>query len=248
MESAALGRAYGEAEIEEALAPARVRLLTRREKREDILEAAAERLARGQVLGWFQGRSEFGPRALGHRSILADPRDPAMKDLVNARVKHRQGFRPFAPSVPAERAAEFFELEAESPFMLLVSRVRPEARSRIPSVVHVDGTARLHTVRREVEPRFHALLTAFGRRTGVPVLLNTSFNVRGEPIVETPADAVECFLLTRLDALVIDDRLLEKTLPARAAPFPVWVIATAARAFKSDTLRERLARALLREA
>ena len=133
-----------------------------------------------------------------------------MKDRLNERVKHRQSFRPFAPVVLAERAEEFFEGEAESPFMLLVKRVKPAARDRIPSIVHVDGTARVQTLRWEQEPRLYTLLEAFAERTGVPVLLNTSFNDRGVPIVETPDDALACFLSTRLDALVLHDFILEK--------------------------------------
>ncbi len=144
-----------------------------------------------------------------------------MKDRLNARVKHRQEFRPFAPVVLAEHAAAYFEGEAESPFMLLVKRVRPEARDRIPSIVHVDGTARVQTLRREHEPRLYALIEAFAKRTGVHVLLNTSFNDRGMPIVETPEDAVECFLSTRLDALVLHDWILEKRFVHRAL-FPIF--------------------------
>jgi carbamoyltransferase len=154
---------------------------------------------------------EYGPRALGNRSILADPRPPEMKDILNARVKHREGFRPFAPAVPVERADEFFEIGgADAPFMLKVFPVRPEKRDVIPSITHVDGTARVQTVRREENPRYYDLITALGEITGVPVVLNTSFNVRGEPIVNTPADAVRCFLGTDIDALFLGDLLLEK--------------------------------------
>ncbi|MFV1958855.1 MAG: carbamoyltransferase [Planctomycetota bacterium] len=210
MESAYLGRPPREAEVGDAVAPFLVRAATTRRRPRDLAEATAALLERGKVVGWFQGGSEFGPRALGHRSILADPRDAAMKDRVNARVKLRQSFRPFAPVVLAERAGEYFEGDAESPFMLLARRVRPEARSKIPAVVHVDGTARVQTLRRETNPRLYALLEAFERRTGVPVLLNTSFNLRGDPIVENPTDAVACLLYSRLDALVLEDHLLEE--------------------------------------
>lgn len=176
----------------------------------DVVERAAELLAGGKVLGWFQGRMEVGPRALGNRSILADPRSPEMRDHLNLRVKHRETFRPFAPSVLAEAAPEWFLGPSESPYMLLVQEVRPEKRALVPSITHVDGTARVQTVRREVKPRYHALLDAFARRTGVPMLLNTSFNVRGEPIVCTPEDAIRCFLGTNIDALVLGDILLRR--------------------------------------
>jgi carbamoyltransferase len=177
---------------------------------EHICRDTAKLLSEGHVFGWFQGRSEFGPRALGSRSILADPRTAGMKDKLNKRVKHRQAFRPFAPIVPVERAKEIFEGDEESPFMLLAKGVRPEWRDRIPSVVHVDSTARVQTVRREHNERLHALLTEFEAITGVPVLLNTSFNVKGEPIVETPDDAIRCFLTTGIDYLVLHDLLLAK--------------------------------------
>jgi carbamoyltransferase len=162
------------------------------------------------VIGWFQGASEFGPRALGNRSLLADPRKTEMKDILNSRVKHRQAFRPFAPIVLAERAKEIFEGEEDSPFMLIAKRVRPEWRDRIPAVVHVDGTARVQTVREQTNPVLYSLLREFEALTGVPVLINTSFNVKGEPIVETPRDAVVCFLTTGIDNLVLHDTLISK--------------------------------------
>jgi len=162
------------------------------------------------VIGWFQGRSEFGPRALGNRSIIADPRTAEMKDILNKRVKFRQAFRPFAPIVLAERSKEIFEGDEDSPFMLLAKRVRPEWRDKIPAIVHVDGTARVQTVRQEHNDRLYRLLKEFEAITGVPVLLNTSFNVKGEPIVETPRDAVECFLTTGIDYLAIHDLLISK--------------------------------------
>ncbi len=244
LRNAGLGRTYADAEVARAVRTGLVRLSASRRTRADAPARAAGLLAAGKVVGWVQGGSEFGPRALGRRSILADPRDPGMKDHVNARVKHRQSFRPFAPAVPAERAREFFEGEEESPFMLLARKVRPGARDRIPAVVHVDGTARVQTVRREDDPLFHALLTAFDALTGVPVVLNTSFNLRGEPIVETPADAVECFLRSRLDALVVHDQVLEKRF-THALLFPlVRALARARGSLRSEALRERLARGL----
>ena len=187
-----------------------VRLQAANTRSPNICGETAKLLSEGHVFGWFQGRSEFGPRALGNRSILADPRKAEMKDKLNKRVKHRQAFRPFAPIVLAERANEIFEGDEESPFMLLAKRVRPEWRDRIPAIVHVDGTARVQTVRQDTNERLYRLLKEFDAITGVPVLLNTSFNVKGEPIVETPDDAVKCFLGTGIDYLVLHDVLMEK--------------------------------------
>lgn len=173
----------------------------------DPFAAAAALLAEGKVLGFFQGRSELGPRALGQRSILFDPRRRDGKALLNARVKHREAFRPFAPAVLASRAHEWFALEGESPFMLRVCPVKQP--DRLPAVTHVDGTARVQTVPEDGAP-LHRLIAAFDALTGVPVVLNTSFNVAGEPIVETPLDAVGCFLGTGIDALLLEDHLLVK--------------------------------------
>ena len=179
----------------------------------DLVSATASRLAQGKVVGWFQGRMEFGPRALGSRSILADPRDATMRDHINALVKKREAFRPFAPAVVAERCSEFFDLDKESPFMLATAQVRKEMS--LPAVTHVDGSARVQTVARDVDPRFHALLTEFGRLTGYPVLLNTSFNMRGEPIVCDPTDALICFVRASLDVLVAVDIMVErKAIPS----------------------------------
>ena len=182
---------------------------------EDIVNETAARLASGQVVGWYQGRMEFGPRALGNRSILADPRDAGMKDRINEKVKRREQFRPFAPAIPCERAAEFFDMSGlpDSPFMLFTVPVWERCRAVIPAVTHVDGTARLQTVARATNPRFWDLLHAFGRLTGVPVLLNTSFNVRNEPIVCTPHDACACFVSTEIDCLVIGDYIATKRVP-----------------------------------
>ena len=205
-----LGVEYNDKDVRAAAAKTGVRLQTTRRSSSDICAETAKLLSEGHTFGWFQGRSEFGPRALGNRSIIADPRDPGMKDKLNKRVKHRQAFRPFAPIVLAERVNEIFEGEEESPFMLLVQRVRPEWQARVPAIVHVDGTARLQTVRREHNERLYRLLKEFEALTGVPVLLNTSFNVKGEPIVETPEDAINCFLATGLDYLALHDVLLSK--------------------------------------
>ena len=172
-------------------------------------------IARGAVVGWHQGRFEWGPRALGHRSILADPRRAEMKDVVNTKIKFREPYRPFAPSVLAERAGEFFDapgVERLYParFMLVVPPVRESKRDIIPAVTHVDGTARLQTVVREWSPRYHELIRRFGEATGVPVLLNTSFNLRGEPIVNSPAEAHSTFVRSGMDYLVLGNHLIRK--------------------------------------
>ncbi len=196
----------------------------------DLLEDTVDALVAEKAVGWFQGRMEFGPRALGNRSILGDPRSPTMQKTLNLRVKYRESFRPFAPSILAEDVSDWFELERESPYMLQVADVtQPHRkamteeqeslfgidklnvpRSDIPAVTHVDYSARIQTVHRETNPRYHALLTAFKARTGCPVLINTSFNVRGEPIVCTPEDAFHCFMGTGVEVLVVGDCLLKK--------------------------------------
>jgi carbamoyltransferase len=187
---------------------------------ESICREAAKLLSEGKVFGWFQGRCEFGPRALGNRSILGDPRRAEMKDILNKRVKFRQAFRPFAPIVPYERAKDIFVGEDESPFMLRAKQVRPEWKDRIPAIVHVDGTARVQTVRREQNERMYDLLMEFDKLTGVPVLVNTSFNIKGEPIVETPQDAMNCFIYTGIDYLALHDTLVAKNaLYKILAPF-----------------------------
>ncbi|WP_053233042.1 carbamoyltransferase [Sandaracinus amylolyticus] len=179
----------------------------------DLARAIAEAVADGKVVGFYQGRMEWGPRALGNRSILADPRRADMKDIVNHAVKLREGFRPFAPAVLIEEANDWFDLTGlggESPYMLFTVPVHEHRRDRIPAVTHVDGSARVQTVRREDNPRFHEILRAFFDITGVPVIMNTSFNVKGEPIVNTPMDAIRCFLGTQIDLLVLDDLILDK--------------------------------------
>ena len=189
---------------------------------EDIAGAVAARLARGQVVGWFQGRMEFGPRALGNRSILGDPRDAAMKDRINAKVKRREPFRPFAPSVLEEEASAYFELSGltSSPFMLFTLPVRAEQRPLIPAVTHVDGTARIQTVSRQANPLFWELIWKFKQLTGIPLVLNTSFNVRNEPIICCPEDAIRCFLSTDIDCLAMDRYLVEKRGPQCNAASP----------------------------
>jgi carbamoyltransferase len=203
-----LGRQYDDAVIEQAVAGAGSRV--RAERPADLYGTVAAELDRGAVVGWFQGRSEIGPRALGNRSILADPRPADMKDRINAKVKHREPFRPFAPIVRQYRQAEFFETEVAALYMLLVPQVRPGQRAALAAVTHVDGSARLQTVRPDLSPRLDRLLAAFERRTDIPVLLNTSFNDKNEPIVETPADAMRCFLTTDLDLLVLGDVVIWK--------------------------------------
>lgn len=177
--------------------------------RAELVSEVVARLADQKVVGWYQGRMEFGPRALGHRSILADPRQASMREVVNEKIKKREGFRPFAPSVAVESAQEWFDLRGnDSPYMLVTCDVK---RNEIPAVTHVDGSARVQTVSAEQSPRYHELLTAWGEATGCPVLINTSFNVRGEPIVCTPHDAYRCFRGSGLDVLVLGDYLLDKS-------------------------------------
>jgi carbamoyltransferase len=177
--------------------------------RDDLLRETARLIDGQNVIGWFQGRMEFGPRALGNRSIIADARNPENKDVVNLKIKFRESFRPFAPTVLEDRSAEYFELDRPSPYMLLVAQVREDNRT-IPSVTHVDGSARIQTVRREDNPLYYDLIEEFRRQTGCPVIINTSFNVRGEPIVCTPEDAFSCFMRTHMDYLVMADFLLDK--------------------------------------
>ena len=176
---------------------------------EELMKRTASIIANGKIVGWFQGRAEWGPRALGNRSIVADPRRPEMKEILNRRIKHREIFRPFAPSILAEATGEYFEKSHPSPFMTLAYSVRPEKREKIPAPTHVDGTGRLQTVTREANPRYHALISAFRDLTGVPVVLNTSFN-DNEPIVCRPEEALDCFLRTQMDALVLGDFLIAR--------------------------------------
>lgn len=204
-----------------------------------LLERTASLLASGRVVGWFDGHMEFGPRALGARSILADPRDPHMQESLNRKIKLREGFRPFAPSVLEERSREYFDLAVPSPYMLFVAPLQPshrreatakgwgierlnQPRSDVPAVTHLDYSARVQTVSIARTPRFHALLTAFEARTGCPLLVNTSFNVRGEPIVCTPTDAYACFMRTAIDALVVFPFLLMRDDQPRGADPSAW--------------------------
>jgi carbamoyltransferase len=206
MRHAYLGPAATDDEIGRAIETYKLRA----ERTEDPAKAAAAMLAEGKILGWFQGRMEFGPRALGSRSILADPRDPEMNAKVNNAVKFREWWRPFAPSMLKESAGEYIESATDSPFMILTAQVRPEKRSVIPSVTHVDGSARPQTVEKDVNPVYWRLIHEFGQRTGVPVVMNTSFNLRGEPIVCSPTDAIRTFFSSGMDALVIGSYVVRK--------------------------------------
>ena len=206
MRHAYLGPAFDDEAIETVLRIYKLRY----SRLENVALTVAELLAAGKIIGWFQGRMEFGPRALGSRSILADPRDPEMNAKVNNAVKFREWWRPFAPSFKKETAAEFLESATDSPFMILTAQVRPEKRAVIPSVTHVDGSARPQTVEKEINPLYWQLIDEFGRRTGVPVVMNTSFNLRGEAIVHTPTDAVRTFFSSGMDVLCIGSFLVEK--------------------------------------
>jgi carbamoyltransferase len=228
MRGAYLGPEYSQSDIEARLRKAGARFEVVDDAR--LIATSAEDLAQGKAIGWFQGRMEFGPRALGNRSILGDPRSPTMQKTLNLKVKYRESFRPFAPSVLRERVSDWFEMDSDSPYMLLVADVvgrrRREMtaeenrlfgidklnvpRSDIPAVTHVDYSARVQTVHHDTNPRYHALLSEFERRTGCPVLVNTSFNVRGEPIVCTPEDAFRCFMGTDLDVLAVGNCRLRK--------------------------------------
>ncbi len=228
MSGAYLGAAFAQDDIEQRLSAAGARFIVLDEQA--LLARTSDALVAGQAVGWFQGRMEFGPRALGSRSILADPRSPDVQQTLNLKVKHRESFRPFAPAVREEDVADWFKLDHESPYMLFVADVADHRRraltadeamlsgfdklkaqrSEIPGVTHVDGSARVQVVHADTNRRFHALLSAFAARTGCPVLVNTSFNIRGEPIVLTPEDAFCCFMGTDLDALVCGDCYLVK--------------------------------------
>jgi carbamoyltransferase len=206
MRHAYLGPEFSDDEIEKSLRMYKLRAT----KLTDVAGTTADLLASGKIIGWFQGRMEFGPRALGHRSILADPRDPEMSAKVNNAVKFREWWRPFAPSMLKEVAGEYLEHACDSPFMILTNPVRPEKRNVIPSVTHVDGSARPQTVEKEINPLYWNLINEFGKRTGVPVIMNTSFNLRGEAIVNTPTDAIRTFFSSGMDVIVIGSYLVEK--------------------------------------
>jgi len=216
MEHSYLGPGYSERDIDEMVMGTEelhregAGFAIRKLSEEELCRETASRIEKGMVTGWFQGRMEWGPRALGNRSILVDPRRPDMKEILNAKIKHRESFRPFAPSILREAVAEYFDTDADVPFMQQVLRIRPEKRHLIPAVTHVDGTGRLQTVSESENPLFYRLLREFGKRTGIPVLLNTSFN-ENEPIVNRPEEALDCFLRTRMDILVLGSTFIERT-------------------------------------
>jgi carbamoyltransferase len=215
MEHAYTGREYSDAEIRAVLETS-PGIRSERFDDAELMRRTARAIARGQIVGWFQGRMEWGPRALGNRSIVAHPGLPHMKDLLNSRIKHREWFRPFAPSILEERVGDYFEETHPSPFMMLVYRTRPEVRDAICAINHVDNTGRLQTVSRRQNPRYYALIEAFEKETGVPVVLNTSFN-ENEPIVCTPQHALDCFLRTRMDLLVLGNWMIRREAPIRSS-------------------------------
>ena len=208
MKHAYLGRSYTTAEIQTALNKFANTMTYR--KPPSIAKEAASLLSYGKILAWFEGGSEYGPRALGHRSILADPRRSDAKDVLNRRVKHREQWRPFGAAMLKDRLNDCFDLEHESPFMLLAAKTRPGVREQVPSVVHVDSTTRIQTVTKDLNGRFFDLIEEFYRITGVPMVLNTSFNVAGDPIVETPEDALRTFAGTDMDVLIMEDAFITK--------------------------------------
>jgi carbamoyltransferase len=207
LKHAYLGPEYADAEIESELR--KTNIAYERLDRDALIERTADEIVKGNVIGWFQGRMEWGPRALGNRSIITHPGFPGMKDILNARIKRREWFRPFAPAVLVERQSEIFDHDHPSPFMLHVYKIRPEWRERISAVNHVDNTGRLQSVARDENPMYYDLIRAFERRTGIPVVLNTSFN-ENEPIVNTPAEAIDCFARTRMDVLSIGSFFCKK--------------------------------------
>jgi carbamoyltransferase len=240
MSGSFLGPSFSEAEIQRFVDahgyPAR------RVDRSALADEIAALMAEEKVIGLLQGRMEFGPRALGGRSILGDPRSPKMQSIMNVKIKFRESFRPFAPAVLREHVSEWFDLDGDSPYMLLVADVQPSRRlpvsgdathlwgidklnvprSTIPAVTHVDYSARIQTVRRETNPLYYDIIDAFNRRTGCPVIVNTSFNVRGEPIVCTPDDAFRCFMRTDMDVLVLENFILVKAEQTAVAEDESW--------------------------
>jgi len=227
MQGALLGPAFHLAEIESFLRANQIPFTYYDDS--TLFDAVTDLIGEGKVIGWFQGRMEFGPRALGARSILADPRSPEMQRRLNLKIKYRESFRPFAPAVLAESTTDYFDLDRESPYMLLVANVSANRlkscdedfsagfgrlntiRSDVPAITHIDHSARVQTVDQSTHPRFHRLLKSFYTRHGCPVVINTSFNVRGEPIVCTPQDAFTCFMNTEMDYLVLENYILAKT-------------------------------------
>ncbi|MGB5977611.1 MAG: carbamoyltransferase, partial [Cyclobacteriaceae bacterium] len=208
MPHAYYGPSFSDAEIRRMLEATDLKWTSFEGNKENLINATAQKIADGKVVGWFQGKMEFGPRALGCRSILGDPRDSGMRDKINLMVKKREGFRPFAPAVLLSEAQNHFKLDHPSPFMLETCQV--DSQLDLPAITHVDNSARVQTVTEETNPLFAALLTEFMNKTGCPIILNTSFNVRGEPIVCTPVDALECFILTEIDSLVVGSFMISR--------------------------------------
>ncbi|RDU24662.1 carbamoyltransferase family protein [Anaerosacchariphilus polymeriproducens] len=204
------GPEYEKEEIYNILSTMEIEAIDLRDNRQKLNEEVVDRIIQGKVIGWFQGRMEFGPRALGHRSILADPRDPAMREKLNDLVKKREGFRPFAPAVLEEYTKQHIDLEMSSPYMLETCQVK--SNLDLPAITHVDGSCRPQTVTADTNPEFHSLITAFYKRTGCPILVNTSFNVRSEPIVCSPIDALRCFGNSGIDVLVLGDFIIDRTM------------------------------------
>jgi carbamoyltransferase len=232
MQSSLLGPEFSNEEIEAVLRA--YGAVFQRLERSALLDLTVELLKTEKVVGWFQGRMEYGPRALGNRSILGDPRSPKMQSVMNLKVKFRESFRPFAPVTRRERVADYFELDADSPYMLFTAPIRPELRkplpsgvigidllkadrSALPAITHVDYSARIQTVTREANPLLYDLLLRFEQATGCGVLVNTSFNVRGEPIVCTPDDAYRCFMNTEMDYLIMGGFVIERAAQAKQA-------------------------------
>jgi carbamoyltransferase len=240
MSGSYLGPRFSEAEIADAIKKGG--WIATRVDPDRVAGVVAEHLASERVVGLMQGRMEFGPRALGGRSILGDARSPKMQAVMNLKIKFRESFRPFAPAVMREHVADWFELDGESPYMLLVADVKPERRlpvpaeadklwgieklnvprSTVPAITHVDYSARIQTVRRETNPLYYDIMAAFNRRTGCPIIVNTSFNVRGEPIICTPEDAYRCFMRTNMDVLVLENFILERTAQPKREEDESW--------------------------
>jgi carbamoyltransferase len=210
MKSASLGRVYSSREIDESIVRVQDQIVSHVSK--DVADEVAELVAEGNIIGWFQGGAEYGPRALGNRSIICDARPKDMRDVLNARVKHREMWRPFAVSVLAEKLGDWFDLQPSSTtaFMLLAGEVREEKRALVPSIVHVDNTCRMQTLTKEDNGVYYDLVKAFENKTTTPLIINTSFNLAGEPIVESPQDALDTFLRTDMDYLVLGDRVIRR--------------------------------------
>ena len=209
IKTASTGSKFSNEEIEDYLKS--INVTYRKLEEDELYDFVVDKLVEPAVVGWFQGRAEFGPRALGNRSIIADPRNDKAKELLNLKIKRRESFRPFAPSILKDFVPEYFEYTEDVPFMEKVFPIKPEKYDEIPAVTHVDGTGRLQSVDKTVSPRYYRLIDTFRKKTGVPILLNTSFN-ENEPIVNTPAEAYACFARTKMDVLVMENIIVERSL------------------------------------